>query len=554
MIRDSSRARAAFAAAAVFVASSCSAPSVARIDLPTATSARDAFRRLPGPHAAAHVATLTDNASAWATRWALLRKAHQIDLGTFIFDGDVLGRALLGLLLLRAEEGARVRLLVDGRGSLGLATPLVGRDDLEEVANAGVDVRVYNPPWRPALTGLFALDAVPASAGSHNKILVLDDVIAIVGGRNITALSFLSPAEHPLAVQDADVVVEGEGVRAIDDAFVRDFGAPDNDRVRGDRVNLRSSRDELVLLARAMDAWLSDEPRTADEDASSVLLGQALRQLGHAIDPTTYARVRAGLATLVGWRSLRGRFRAAGRREPGTMAGTMATTMADVAIVSVPSRAMRHADEPNPPLRAWLLAIAGARRSVVIESPSFIVNPALLLALQAASARGVEITVLTNGPLSSDSRIPQALFVDSWPELLARVPRLRLFVAPRPPMQHGKRAVFDDALAFTGTFNVDPFSMQMNSEIIVATWSPALADSIRGELAARRMGMLEYRIARQPDGTARRHPSGTTHAGDVVVEFGPRDHVGADELARIARVKALLLAVRSSYDFDVVIW
>jgi putative cardiolipin synthase len=525
-------------------------PEAVVVPLPSAASPRQAFLRLPGPHGAADVGVLADNDVAWVARWSLMAQARRIDLGSFIFDGDVFGRALLGRLLERATAGAVVRLLVDGRGSFDLLRTEEGRDDLDELAGVGVAVRVYNPPWRSLAAGLLGLDAVPVSAGSHNKILVVDDEVAVVGGRNVTALSFVAWPEHPAAVQDADVVVRGRDVvAAIVAVLDRDFRSRSNDIVTGDRWNLRSPRDELVLLAHAMDAWLAGAVARDDDEVAAVeaLVRAAHARLGHAAAPAPNARVRDALRSLVRCRSVWGAL------APPRHAAFPAD-VAEVAVVSVPSRAQRGLADDNPTLQAWLLALAGARRSVVIESPSFIVGPAFLLALQAASARGVDITVLTNSPSSSDSRIPQALFVDSWPELLARVPRLRLFVAPAPPMQHGKRAIFDDALAFTGTFNVDPFSTQMNSETIIATWSPRLAARIHDELAARRAHMLEYRIGRHTDGSAQRHPTGTPHAGEVVVEFGPRDHVGADELARIARVKALLLSVRSGYDFDVVVW
>jgi phosphatidylserine/phosphatidylglycerophosphate/cardiolipin synthase-like enzyme len=536
-------------------------PAAVVVPLPSADSPRQAFLRLPGPHGAADVGVLADNDVAWVARWSLMAQARRIDLGSFIFDGDVFGRALLGRLLERAAAGAVVRLLVDGRGSFDLLRTEEGRDDLDELAGVGVAVRVYNPPWRSLAAGLLGLDAVPVSAGSHNKILVIDDEVAVVGGRNVTALSFVAWPEHPAAVQDADVVVRGRDVvAAIAAVLDRDFRSRSNDLVTADRWNLRSPRDELVLLAHAMDVWLAGAVAREDNEVAAVeaLLRAAHTHLGHAAVPAPNARVRDALRSLVRCRSVWGVL--ALPRDGGlpadvaVVATNVATDVAEVAVVSVPSRAQRGQADENPTLQAWLLALAGARRSVVIESPSFIVGPAFLLALQAASARGVDITVLTNSPCSSDSRIPQALFVDSWPELLARVPRLRLFVAPAPPMQHGKRAIFDDALAFTGTFNVDPFSTQMNSETIIATWSPRVAARIHDELAARRTRMLEYRIARRSDGTARRHPSGTPRAGEVVVEFGPRDHIGADELARIARIKALLLSVRNGYDFDVVVW
>lgn len=526
----------------------CATPAPAAVPLPRATSTLDAFSHLHGDVARSGVVTLADNATAWAARWALVTSATQrIDLGTFIYDDDVFGRALLGALLLRAQAGVRVRLFVDGRGSLALATPLFGRDDLAALVTAGggaVDVHVFNPPWNHALVALLSLDATSVSAGSHNKLLVADD-IAVVGGRNVSGHSFLTLAEDKGAVDDADVVLDGRGaVAVVDDAFSRDFVTGRRDDVAAASGDVAARADELLLLAFAMDVWLHGRVAAgvAEDARATQLFALAQRRLGHAVDDTTYARVREALLRLVRYRSICGvlPLRALDRVD------------APVRVVSTPSRP--RADDDDDATDALLRAIAGARHSIVFETPSFILNPALLLALQAAGARGVDITVLTNGPRSSDSRFAQALFIDSWPELVARIPRLRIFAARVPQMQHGKRAVFDDALSFTGTFNLDPFSTQMNSETIVAVWSPRLASSIRASLAARLPQMDEYRVARHDDGRVRRHPAGSDHAGDVVVEFGPRDQVDASEIARIARVKAFLLGVRPLFDFDVLVW
>ena len=95
---------------------------------------------------------------------------------------------------------------------------------------------------------------------------------------------------------------------------------------------------------------------------------------------------------------------------------------------------------------------------------------------------------------------------------------------------------------------------ESHSETIVVTSSPRLASALQTQVAAVLPEMDEYRIARNVDGRARRHPVGTPHAGEVEVEFGPRNQVGADEIASLERTKALLLAVQPMFDFDVLVW
>jgi putative cardiolipin synthase len=536
----------------------------ALVSLPASSSTNDAFLHLPGQLGATGVVVLEDNAAAWAVRWQLLRQAQKsIDIGTFIFDGDHFGRALLGALVLGARQGVRTRLLIDGRGSLALSTPFLGRDDLAAVVRDGdgrIDVRVFNPPWNEALGALVTLDATRLSAGTHNKLFIVDEAAAVVGGRNVTEHSFVALREDAAAVVDADVLLDGPViVKALDAVFVAEFERARHESVGGAWWGGRARADELALLALAMDAWTQGrvplgeeiERRTGESRSFAAVLDErvealwkdARRHAGPGTVRAPSARLRADLIALAKTRSIWGCLATASPFPP---------VRAWAKVMATPSRP--RAASHNPAADALLRAIAGAQRSIVFETPSFVLGPSLLLALQAASERGVDILVLTNGPRSSDSPFAQSLFIDSWPELMARVPRLRLLVARERQMQHGKRAVFDDALSCTGTFNLDPFSTQMNSETLVCMWSTTLASSIRATLARRTAQMDEYLIARHPSGVVQRHPSGTAQAGNVVVVFGPQQQVGEVEIARLRRTKTFLLAVQPLFDFDVLVW
>lgn len=80
--------------------------------------------------------------------------------------------------------------------------------------------------------------------------------------------------------------------------------------------------------------------------------------------------------------------------------------------------------------------------------------------------RSVQITMLTNSPLSTDNALSQTFFLEQWPELMARVPTLRLFVAGDRHTLHSKLAVIDGQLALIGTYNLDPLSIAINSELV----------------------------------------------------------------------------------------
>jgi phosphatidylserine/phosphatidylglycerophosphate/cardiolipin synthase-like enzyme len=222
----------------------------------------------------------------------------------------------------------------------------------------------------------------------------------------------------------------------------------------------------------------------------------------------------------------------------------------DVKVIASISRADRIDDAA---IDAFVRALDGARKSVVLTSPYFVITPRLLHALEQAARRHVDITLLTNSPISSDNAASQALFLDTWPEIEARVPTLRIFAKATPHLLHRKSAAFDDALAFAGTFNIDPFSMHINSEMVVAVWSQDLNRAVRAE-ADRLLAtgdFVEYRIVRDDHGKPRRYSSRHPRSGQPVVAYGPRDHVPHGQIDGLVALRELMLSTRGAWDFQV---
>src|SRR5690606_34280136 len=148
--------------------------------------------------------------------------------------------------------------------------------------------------------------------------------------------------------------------------------------------------------------------------------------------------------------------------------------------------------------------LQSAREEVLIVSPYLVLSKEAVAELAEAGARGVAITVLTNSPLSSDNALSQAFFLEQWPELLARVPGLRIYVVDRPGTLHPVVAVFDRRVTLVGTYNLDPISMQVNSEIMAAVWSEEFARQAaalpRAQIERGPPLTYEYRIERDARG------------------------------------------------------
>ena len=128
-------------------------------------------RMLPGHR----VRLLFGGAEAYpAMLEAIATARHEILVETYIWGADANGRRFIDAVCIKAQEGVRVRCIVDGAGSFSLATS----DDLDRLREAGVHLSVFHPvgPWRRRW-GWQVRD--------HRKILIVDSRLAFAGGMNI---------------------------------------------------------------------------------------------------------------------------------------------------------------------------------------------------------------------------------------------------------------------------------------------------------------------------------------------------------------------------------
>jgi cardiolipin synthase C len=100
---------------------------------------------------------------------------------------------------------------------------------------------------------------------------------------------------------------------------------------------------------------------------------------------------------------------------------------------------------------------------------------------------------------------------------------MRLFVGGEKHTLHSKVAVFDRTLSLVGTYNLDPTSMTMNSEIVAAAWSEAFARRVLRHpnqmIAAGAPVVYEYRVRRDRKGAPLRDDNGRPQ-----IAFGPEQH------------------------------
>jgi len=123
---------------------------------------------------------------AYNARIAMSGSAQRtLDAQYYIWNDDATGRILAGQLVVAANRGVRVRLLMDDYGVGNKDDQLSALD-----AHASIEVRVYNPFNVGFRSGLrkwanFAFGFARLNRRMHSKTFIADNCIAITGGRNI---------------------------------------------------------------------------------------------------------------------------------------------------------------------------------------------------------------------------------------------------------------------------------------------------------------------------------------------------------------------------------
>jgi cardiolipin synthase len=123
-------------------------------------------------------------------------------------------------------------------------------------------------------------------------------------------------------------------------------------------------------------------------------------------------------------------------------------------VASGPDRAL------EPIQKLYFAAIASARERVLVTTPYFVPDDAVLAALTTAALRGVDVRVLV--PRRSDSLVVTAAARSYYDTVLASGVRVYEY---QPTMIHAKTLVVDDFFAAVGTANMDNRSFRLNFEI-----------------------------------------------------------------------------------------
>jgi cardiolipin synthase len=169
----------------------------------------------PAPQPYTHLAIHPDGGVAREALLSVIGRAqHSIDVSTFILRRDPLGEEVLDALCAKAGAGVRVRLLIDGLGSLMARPP-----DLRRLRQAGGAVTLFVSPLTSPLPGRTNLR-------NHRKLVLADagtaDAQLWCGGRNLGAEYFDgAPGRPPWT--DLSFELRGPVLAQTAELFERDW-------------------------------------------------------------------------------------------------------------------------------------------------------------------------------------------------------------------------------------------------------------------------------------------------------------------------------------------
>jgi putative cardiolipin synthase len=394
--------------------------------------------------------------------WLTAHATESIDVQYFIWSTDNVGILAAEQLLRAAERGVRVRVLVDD-----FLIDAENRTLLLLAAHAKVEIRLYNPnitvgrsTWQRVRSVFTDFRAI--NQRMHDKTAIFDGVAGITGGRNMADEYF--DFDHDYNFRDRDILLLGRAVGAMADNFEEFWNSP-----------------FAVPVERVLEG--------AGEQVSPADVAERAAELhAYAADGENFApEVRDAIASV-------------SERFPDLLG---AMVWGDVEFISdVPGKnaGTDGLSGGGASTRSLIAALEQARESVIIQSPYLVMPEGGIELFAALVERGVRVRISTNSLASTDNLQAFSGYLDQREKLLAAGVELHEF-RPRPALReelierypslergdpvfaiHAKSLVIDDRVLYVGTFNLDPRSANLNTEVGALADSPVLAVQLRDSI------------------------------------------------------------------------
>lgn len=410
---------------------------------------------------------LSDGLEAYAARSIVTRQAgRSLDLQYYMWHDDLLGHLLAHDVYQAAERGVRVRLLLDDMNAAGLDPQMLALDQ-----HPNIEIRLYNP-FRNR-DGLWRLVEMVQRAFSinhrmHNKAWIADGRVAIVGGRNIGAEYF--DARPDVNFRDLDLLLAGpvasDASSIFDDFWNSDAVVP------------------IAALHYSTDQQMANFVSQAELDARQQEAAPYLQRVRARLSDA-YLSKQLGLYWTKG-----------------------------VRIRSDPPRKPVGGDSSQWLVTRLVEVLSSAEHKSLLISPYFVPGATGTKALIEQVHDGVQVGIITNSLAANDVAAVHSGYMHYRRPLLAGGVQLYELkshghTSKASPFGssgaslHTKGFLVDDRRGFVGSFNLDPRSAYLNTEMGALFDDPVLAARLHQEYLRLSSPELSYWVYLNKDNELR---------------------------------------------------
>jgi putative cardiolipin synthase len=443
---------------------------------------------------------LADGIEALSLRLLLADRAEKsIDAQYYLLKEGIVGSAFVGSLLRAADRGVRVRLLLDDMFTGGYDAGMAGLD-----SHPNIEIRIFNPfASRSArfLDGITSFSRI--NRRMHNKSFTVDNQITLIGGRNIADEYF--GARKDAKFGDLDVLAIGPVVQDVSDMFDGYW------------------RHERSAPVSAF-AILPDDP-TAELERQRVKLEQARKEI------TTSKYAAAVKAQIL--------------EDAGADLNVFIWAPYRLAVDSPDKGIKSKAENADSIVSTLLDSLLSAEKELVIISPYFVPGKSGVEVLAGLQERGVDVTVVTNSLAANNQAMVHGGYTPSRKPLLkagirifevradASVAGAQIVAADSAKTTlHTKAFVVDRREAFIGSFNFDPRSANINTELGVIIRSPEIAAEV-ADMVELNAATEAFEVFLNENGKIRWR--GMEHGSEIILDKEPQTTWGQRFMAGVYR-------------------
>jgi len=385
---------------------------------------------------------LVEGVEALAIRLLLAERAERsIDTQYFLIHDDVVGRLFIESLLLAADRGVRVRLLIDDIHTGGHDAGLAALD-----SHPNFEVRLFNPFAHRSVKALNAPSLKRVVRRMHNKSFTADNQMTVIGGRNMGDEYF--GARSDVNFGDLDVLGIGPVVQEVSSMF--------------DMYWNHQAALPMPALTRGPDnaeeALDTMRKRLAESSAKI-----AESRYADVLQSTIFDTLQRDASAFV-WAPYELVYDSPDKSQPDSVetAASITTALRDT--------------------------IVNAEKELLIISPYFVLRDREINGFRELRNRGIEVAVLTNSLASNNHAVSHSGYSPVRKPMLEMGVKLyevradasissneRVGTDSAKTTLHAKAFIVDRRRLFIGSFNWNQRSANIDTEMGVIIDSPELA-------------------------------------------------------------------------------